>query len=106
MPPRDALVQVDLSPVLLATALARVFTGVGYEVEVGDREVAADVAVVSTKGESRVPIVIELPPLGGRRTLAKVSNHGTTRRVRVRHLQDLLRLIEIELAAAPLPFEA
>lgn len=98
--------QVDLSPVLLATALARVLSGVGYQVDVSDGDIHADVAVVSERNGTRAPIVIRLPPLAGGTTMAAVSNRGTTRRVAVRHLRDLLAVIENELAAQPLPFDA
>jgi hypothetical protein len=104
--PSDARVLIDLSPVLLATALARVLAGVGYDVDLGDGVDAPDVAVVSERNGNRAPIVIELPPLTGETTIATVSNRGATRLVPVRNLRDLLAVIEHEISAQPLPFEA
>lgn len=102
----DARVLIDISPVLLATALARVLVDVGYDVDLGGGLDAPDVAVVSGANGSRAPIVIELPVQTDGTTFATVTNRGDTRRVPVRNLRDLLAVIAHELSVQPFRFEA
>lgn len=104
--PTPARIVIDLSPVLLATALARVLTGLGYEVGVGEGMEDPDVAVVSESNGQEAPVVIELPPLTGEKTVATVSNRETTRLVPVSNLRDLLAVIAHEVAVQPLPLES
>ncbi|HSM02921.1 MAG TPA: hypothetical protein VK960_10860 [Acidimicrobiia bacterium] len=101
--PAAVRVLVDLSPVLLGTALARVLTGLGYEVDVGDPQRDYEVAVVSQRNGLQVPIVIELPP--PEKTTAKVYSRGGQRRVPVRDLRALLDVLDYELGRQPLAFE-
>jgi hypothetical protein len=98
-----ARVLLDLSPVLLATALARVLSSMGYEVDVGDPTFDADVAVVSERNGHQAPIVIELPR--PHKTTATIFRSDGSRRVQVRDLRDLLEVVEHEVGARPLSFE-
>jgi hypothetical protein len=91
-------VLLDLSPVLLATALGRVLSGRGYMVDIGGPDDGHDLAVVSSpSGEREATVQIQLPPLEGPATTARVIREGAERSVPVRDLQDLLALIDREL---------
>ena len=98
-----ARVLIDLSPVLLATALARVLSSMGYEVDVGESPIDPDVAVVSQRNGLQAPVVIEIPRPD--QTTATIFSGGSSRRVQVRNLRDLLEVVEHEVATRPLSFE-
>lgn len=91
-PPR---LYLDLSPMLFATALAKVLVGLGYEVDVGGPPDHHALAVLSEPGGvGAIPVQITLPPLEGNEIRAEVADAGGSRRVQVRNLADLLALIQ------------
>jgi hypothetical protein len=92
---------LDISPLLFATALAKVLVNLGYEVDVGGPPDHHDLAVISEPGGGGpAPVQITLPSLESRETAAEVTEAGGSRLVQVHDLADLLRLIQ---AVAPVP---
>jgi hypothetical protein len=94
---------LDISPLLFATALAKVLVRLGYEVDLGGPPDHHDLAVISEPGGGGpIPVQITLPPLESRDTAARVSEAGGSRLVPVHDLADLLRLIQT-VAPTPTP---
>jgi hypothetical protein len=97
-----ARILIDLSPVLFATALGRVLTGLGYEVDLGRPVNGHEMALVSEGNGGDAPIVIELRL---DKTTATVFSGGESRRVPVGGLRDLLEVVERELPRKRLALE-
>lgn len=91
-------VRVAVGPLLFDTALARILSERGYAVDFDPGSGYPDVVVVaegdSPPGAGGVEIALSAASENG--TLARVSGPGWSRRVRMRNLDDLLRLIELE----------
>jgi hypothetical protein len=86
-------VVIDLRPVVFATALARVLEEQGYEVDFDTAGPIHDLAIVDEDGEAPATVQIRIPALDGSRHWGWVSRGGSSDRVAVGSLQDLLGLI-------------
>jgi len=86
-------VLIDLSPVVFATALARVLEDQGYDVDFDPVGPIHDLAIVDAEVESAATVQIRIPSLDGSRRWGFVSRDGSSDRVSMRSLDDLLGLI-------------
>lgn len=95
MPDATPEVLLDLSPLLFATALAKVLAGLGYEVDVGGAPDHHALAVISQPGAAAaIPLRILLSPLDSGEGTAEVTDEAGSRLVPVHSLGDLVGLIQ------------
>jgi len=87
---------IDLRPVVFATALARVLEEHGYEVDF-DRARGHDLAIVDADAEATATVQIRIPALDGSRRSGILSKNGSTRRVTLGSLEDLLGVVGREM---------
>lgn len=93
--PRRVL--IDLSPMVFATALARILRDRGYQVDIGANGHHHDLAVVADGASGDAAVEIALASLDGPQVTAQVTDAHGCHPAEVRDLGDLLRLIEEQL---------